>query len=63
MLEDAIVGLAGVDLRNRIQIEFVDSNFQLEDGIDGGGLFKEFMTLLAKQIVDPQYSFFVETEQ
>jgi ubiquitin-protein ligase E3 C len=34
-----------------------------EEGIDGGGLFKEFMTKLTEIIFDPQYSFFTETHE
>ena len=38
---------------------FIDSNFKVEDGIDGGGLLKEFMTILNEQIFDPKLNFFV----
>lgn len=40
---------------------FVDENHQVEDGVDGGGLFKEFITLLTMTIFDPNFSFFSET--
>ena len=33
----------------------------MEDGVDGGGLFKEFITLLTTTIFDPNFSFFSET--
>lgn len=36
---------------------------QAEDGIDGGGLFKEFMTKLTEKIFDPHYPNFTETEK
>jgi hypothetical protein len=29
-----------------------------EEGIDGGGLTKEFFTKLTQKIFDPQFSFF-----
>jgi ubiquitin-protein ligase E3 C len=43
------------------RIQFRDSEGGVEAGIDGGGLFKEFMTLVTRQIFDPQYTFFLET--
>ena len=30
----------------------------IEEGIDGGGLFKEFITQLCDKIFDPEYAFF-----
>ena len=33
-----------------------------EEGVDAGGLFKEFMTKLTDKIFDPQFALFVETE-
>lgn len=32
-----------------------------EEGIDGGGLTKEFLTKLTERIFDPHYGFFTET--
>jgi hypothetical protein len=48
MLEDAFEKLFGMgeDIKNRFRIQFVDSNYITEEGVDGGGLFKEFMTKL-----------------
>lgn len=37
---------------------FVDENDIIEDGVDGGGLFKEFVTKLTEKIFDPHYGFF-----
>ncbi len=51
----------GEDIKNRFRIEFVDLNYITEEGVDGGGLFKEFMTKLTETIFDPQYAFFTET--
>ena len=42
-------------------IEFIDTFGNPEEGIDGGGLMKEFMTQLTKNMFDPQYGFFIET--
>ena len=50
-----------VNPRKQWQIVFVDENHQVEDGVDGGGLFKEFITLLTNTIFNPNFSFFSET--
>jgi len=49
-------------LKGRIQVSFVDQFGLDEAGIDGGGLFKEFMTSLCKRAFDPQYGIFKQTE-
>lgn len=51
-----------VNPRKQWQIVFVDENHQVEDGVDGGGLFKEFITLLTTMIFNPNFSFFSETD-
>ena len=33
-----------------------------EAGIDGGGVFMEYMDLLTKRAFDPQYALFLATE-
>lgn len=33
-----------------------------EDGIDGGGLLKEFLTKITERIFDPQFGFFKESD-
>lgn len=49
--------------------DFFDSIFcdnrwgQLESGIDGGGLFKEFLTELAKEVFDPARGLWLSTSQ
>ena len=65
LLEDAFAATIakGVNPLTRYQVQFVDQNFQVEDGLDGGGLFKEFMTLLTAEIFDTQYANFTETEK
>jgi hypothetical protein len=50
------------NLKGRIQISFVDEHGIEEAGIDGGGLFKEFMVQLSKRAFDPQYGMFKEAE-
>lgn len=63
ILEDSFAKLFGMgeDIKNRLRIQFVDVNDIIEEGVDGGGLFKEFMTKLTGVIFDPQYAFFSET--
>ena len=51
------------DLKNKLIIKFMNELGQIEDGVDGGGLFKEFITKLCEKIFDPEYAFFKENEQ
>ncbi|KAL9931428.1 hypothetical protein V8E36_009714 [Tilletia maclaganii] len=52
--EDGFRGLhrLGSSLKQRIQIQFVDQFGNIEAGIDGGGLFKEFLTSLVREAFD-----------
>tara|TARA_B110000285_G_scaffold23791_1_gene22948 strand:+ start:583 stop:1200 length:618 start_codon:yes stop_codon:yes gene_type:complete len=43
-------------------IKFIDEHGNAEEGIDGGGLFKEFVTKLCDKIYDPEYAYFMENE-
>ena len=65
ILEDAFdqIFVKKINLQAKFRIQFIDSNLEVEDGIDGGGLLKEFITKLTERIFDPQYAFFLETEQ
>ncbi|KAJ2888722.1 ubiquitin-protein ligase (E3) [Coemansia asiatica] len=61
-------GLAGPIQRNdmfkrRMQIEFEDQYGMPEAGIDGGGVFKEFLTSLVHEAFDPQTGMFEATKQ
>ena len=51
------------NMKNQLAIRFVDEQGQVEEGIDGGGLFKEFITKLCDKIFDPEYAYFKENEQ
>ena len=42
-----------MDLNKRLKIEFSD-----EDGIDAGGLTKEWFMLLLKELMNPMYGMF-----
>lgn len=44
--------LNGQELKRQLAIQFYDQFDQLEAGIDGGGLFKEFLTDLCKEAFD-----------
>ena len=50
-VQDAMQSLPhdSVTLKHRVQITFVDSNGNTEAGIDGGGLFKEFVDVVTKE--------------
>jgi hypothetical protein len=40
----------GEVLRGRVRIQFVDEHGMEEAGIDGGGLFKDFMEHLVREV-------------
>ena len=49
-------------LRGKLQVTFVDEFGTFEEGIDAGGLFKEFLIELSKIIFNPGYGLFKITE-
>eukprot|EP00164_Ancoracysta_twista_P001419 GFYU01001849.1.p1 GENE.GFYU01001849.1~~GFYU01001849.1.p1 ORF type:complete len:1057 (+),score=246.68 GFYU01001849.1:96-3173(+) len=64
VFESAFLQLStiGSDLKKRFRITFVN-DFGLEEaGIDGGGLFKEFITRLIEDAFDPNKGLFERTE-
>ena len=52
-----------INLKKKLQIKFMNEHGQIEEGIDGGGLFKEFITKLCDRIFDPEYAYFKENEK
>ncbi|KAF5304497.1 hypothetical protein FQA39_LY09693 [Lamprigera yunnana] len=50
-----------VDLRHRIRIQFINNAGLEEAGIDGGGIFKEFLNEVLKTAFDPNRGFFLLT--
>lgn len=48
-------------MKSRVQIRFIDQHGIEEAGIDGGGLFKEFMECLVKEGFDPNAGLFKPT--
>ncbi|CAG8480586.1 2866_t:CDS:10, partial [Paraglomus occultum] len=64
IFEDAYTYLSGLkeELKDRIAISFKDQYNIVEAGIDGGGLLKEFLTLLCKEAFDANRGLFVTTK-
>lgn len=58
VVEDAYENLKGKSLSGRLQVQFVNDHGLDEAGIDGGGLFKEFITLFSQQAFDPAKGLF-----
>ncbi|GMF20684.1 unnamed protein product [Phytophthora lilii] len=50
-------------LKSRIKVTFVNEQGLEEAGIDGGGVFKEFIDSLTKNAFSPEYGFFLETDE
>ncbi|RUS15775.1 hypothetical protein BC937DRAFT_92006, partial [Endogone sp. FLAS-F59071] len=53
----------GSKLKVKIAISFIDQFGLAEAGIDGGGVFKEFLTALAQQAFDTNYGLFLSTPE
>eukprot|EP00833_Pecoramyces_ruminatium_P010365 jgi/Orpsp1_1/1184397/evm.model.c7180000089353.2 len=51
----------GRSLRQKIQISFINEQGLPEAGIDGGGVFKEFLTSITHQAFDMNYGLFLST--
>lgn len=65
ILEDAFNQLSVMseeDLRGSIRVTFVNEFGEEEAGIDGGGIFKDFMESITQSAFDVQYGLFKETE-
>ncbi|GAA5854091.1 hypothetical protein JCM5353_002749 [Sporobolomyces roseus] len=63
--EDAYTHLNGLgsDLKKRIEIVFIDEHGLEESGIDGGGLFKELLTSLSKEVFDTDRGLWLATKE
>uniref|UniRef100_A0A1Q3F789 Ubiquitin-protein ligase E3C n=1 Tax=Culex tarsalis TaxID=7177 RepID=A0A1Q3F789_CULTA len=65
LYEDAFDKLTPInepDLRPKFRIEMVNSAGMREAGIDGGGVFREFLSELLKTAFDPHRGFFMITK-
>ncbi|KAJ2612560.1 ubiquitin-protein ligase (E3), partial [Coemansia sp. RSA 1365] len=66
---NAVGGLTGNQpsqqdmFKYRMRITFMDQHGAIEEGIDGGGLFKEFLVSLVHEAFDPCKELFCQTEQ
>lgn len=49
-------------LRSVFKVEFISPNGEAESGIDGGGLFKEFMIVICRETFDPKFGLFAVTD-
>ncbi|KAK1858091.1 hypothetical protein I4F81_000703 [Pyropia yezoensis] len=67
LFEDALTHLGGLPdhaLRSRVRVKFIDEHGLEEAGIDGGGVFKEFMhQLLATALSPSLYGLFKATDE
>ena len=65
VLEDAFAALglrrSDVDVKKRIRISFVNEFGENEAGIDGGGVFKEFLECIIKESISPAMGLFEST--
>jgi ubiquitin-protein ligase E3 C len=50
-------------LRAVFKVEFIAPDGEPESGIDGGGLFKEFMIHICRETFDPKYGLFAVTDE
>ncbi|KAF8226991.1 hypothetical protein L208DRAFT_1166188, partial [Tricholoma matsutake] len=53
--QDGFDKLGEADLKALVEISFIDQFGVEEVGIDGGGVFKEFFTLLCKEVFDTDW--------
>jgi ubiquitin-protein ligase E3 C len=51
----------GPRLKGMVKVEFISEQGLNEAGIDGGGLFKEFIDSFAKEAFSPTYGLFIPT--
>ncbi|KAJ3119928.1 putative E3 ubiquitin-protein ligase [Nowakowskiella sp. JEL0407] len=60
IIQDSLTQLSvkDIDFKKRLRIEFTN-----EDGVDAGGLTKEWFLLLVRDLFDPQYGMFVFDEE
>lgn len=61
LYEDAFNKLASADLRLKLRVRLINQQGLEESGIDGGGLFREFLSETLKKGFDPQNGYFCST--
>ena len=50
------------NMKNRIMVQLINYSGLDEAGVDGGGLFREFLTSFLKEAFNPNRGFFIETD-
>lgn len=50
-------------MKHLIKIRFIDKTGNEEEGIDGGGLLKEFVTIIVRNGFSPDYGHFILTKE
>jgi ubiquitin-protein ligase E3 C len=65
LVEDAFEQMYSLrsGFKDRVKIEFISEQGFVEAGIDGGGLFKEFLTSLGSIAFSPEFGIFKETDE
>lgn len=58
---DSLTKVGQNEFKGRVQVQFINQHGIAEAGIDGGGLFKEFITELLRSAFDPQLGLFRQT--
>eukprot|EP00931_Biecheleriopsis_adriatica_P086244 TRINITY_DN60955_c0_g1_i1.p1 TRINITY_DN60955_c0_g1~~TRINITY_DN60955_c0_g1_i1.p1 ORF type:complete len:1044 (+),score=229.78 TRINITY_DN60955_c0_g1_i1:50-3181(+) len=65
LVEDGFTAFEGLnderELRDLFRVEFIAPDGSPESGVDGGGLFKEFMVLICREMFDPEFGLFSAT--
>ena len=55
--------ISKTSLKSRLRVFYIDQFGMEEKGVDGGGIFKEFLNDICKIVFDPSYGLFKITEQ
>ena len=59
----AFQAVSKTSLKSRLRVFYIDEFGMEEKGVDGGGIFKEFLNDICKIVFDPAYGLFKITEQ
>ena len=59
----AFQAVSKTSLKSRLRVFYIDEFGMEEQGVDGGGIFKEFLNDICKIVFDPAYGLFKITEQ
>ncbi|CAD8052446.1 unnamed protein product [Paramecium sonneborni] len=61
--QDAYQQLEKKQIKNIFKVQFVNQMGIPEDGVDAGGVTKEFITRVVNQALDPNFGLFIETAE